>query len=135
MKSIDHNLPGNVARRALALDRLNRVIRRPLPADLRNHVHAVGIKKETLTVATDSAAWASKLRFLESTLTSACNQALDTRVRRVRVRVIAPVPARQARTGPRLSAAGQECLQAAAEGMEDSKLKRALGRLARQRRK
>jgi hypothetical protein len=52
-----------VADDAAAHERLSRQVRGLLPPDLATHVLSVNLRDETLVIITDSAAWATRIRY------------------------------------------------------------------------
>ena len=55
-----------VALDAASHERLSRQVRSLLPPDLGTHVLSVNLRDETLIIIADSAAWATRIRYLQS---------------------------------------------------------------------
>ncbi len=56
---------------AAAHERLSLLVRRLLPQDLGAHVLSVNLRDETLIIITDSAAWATQIRYLQGDIMQA----------------------------------------------------------------
>ena len=72
---------------ARAADRTLAAARSALPDELAEHVWAAQIDGTTLDVAVDSAAFASRIRYLEAGMRAAVTTACTTVVERCRIRV------------------------------------------------
>ena len=112
-------------------DALLNLVKKQLPAELRQHCTAIHRQGQIVIVAVDAAVWATKMRFLTRQITRA------TGARQVRIRVTTPqsVTQRPAKTAvphpqPRRSSAAVTVLDDAARHQPDDKLKQALERLA-----
>ncbi len=132
MRGLERFLDSRLVRRARELDRLTRRLRRLLPPGLAERVAVSHYRDGVLTLNVPGAAWASRLRFMEGEIREDFEQRLGLPVRRVRVRVSIAPPEAERRPGPaHMSAAGRASLEAAAEGVDDERLKASLRRLAR----
>lgn len=54
-----------VAHEAAEHERLSRLVRSVLPPDLSTHILSVNLREDTLVIITDSAAWATRIRYLQ----------------------------------------------------------------------
>lgn len=105
-----------------------------LPADLAEHCQVAGLRDGCLRLATDSPAWAARLRFQAPRLVQQLTHQGATGLRSVQVRIIPPTkqpmpPARKAH----LATENAQLLEQTAEAIEDPGLAQALRRLARHR--
>lgn len=105
-----------------------------LPAPLRPHCRLGRIRDNTLIIIVDSAAWATRLRFLSAQLVkqfadddSVTVTKLEVRIQPQNQPVASPPPARPA---ARLSAENAALITSLARSVGDEKLSRALQRLA-----
>ncbi len=81
------SLFANLERRAReTLDLADRV-RTVLPEPEKYHVLSASYREDTLIVTTDSAAWASRLRYLHDELLGALSEGRETPVTKLHVRV------------------------------------------------
>lgn len=126
---------GRLIEEARRLARATELLRARLPAPLDEHSRVAGLAGGVLVIQADSAAWASRLRFVTREVAEAVAPVLG-RVTRVRVAVASPTPPPP--TGPlRLpgrAVLGEELarsLAQAAGGVSDPALQEALRRLAR----
>ena len=117
---------------ARTLQQLERLVRAALPADLAAHCSVMNLKKETLVLATDSPAWAARLRFAVPGLVKQLQCQLSTPLTRaeIRVRPVSQEIQESARHPPALSMASATLLARTAEGIENPALREALYRLA-----
>lgn len=119
--------------RARRLQRLDACVASLLPAPSRRHCRVANCSAGTLTLAVDSPAWSSRMRFQAAPLLCELNRRHDLGVRRIRVMVSPrsdgppPPPARRAH----LSTRGARLLREAADAVGDEALGAALRRLAR----
>ena len=115
--------------------RLAALWRRYAPAAVADHVQPVSCTDGRLTLQTDSAAWASRVRHSQQTLLAGLRAEPGFQhLRELRIRVRPPqsdAPAAARATSPtRLSAQGARCVAAAADGIDDPQLRAALKRLS-----
>lgn len=115
--------------------RLAALWRRYAPAGLADHVQPVSCTDGRLTLQTDSAAWASRVRHSQQTLLAQLRAEPGFQhLRELRIRVRPPqadkpAPARASKP-TRLSAQGARCVASAADGIADPQLRAALRRLS-----
>lgn len=81
------SLFANLERRARESLNLADRVRAALPAPEKEHVLSATYREDTVIVTTDSAAWASRLRFLHAELLSALGEGRETPVTKLHVRV------------------------------------------------
>ncbi len=121
--------------RAQALHRLTRSLRDALPPPLAEHCRVADLRRDRLVLATDSAAWATQLRYHAATILGHLRRSHGLGVRSLRVQIAPldqrPVPSARRRA---LSAAAATHLERAASTAEDPALRAALRRLARRHR-
>lgn len=122
---------GGLLTRAHALRELEARLSDALPAELRDGWRLGRVDAEVLVVVVDSPGRASRLRFAQSALLRATQQALGLRPRAVRIKVVAPPAVPRKTAPPRLSSETGRLLESAASGMADERLARSLRRLAR----
>ena len=126
---------GRLIEESRRLARATELLCARLPAPLREHSRVAGLAGGVLVIQADSAAWASRLRFVTREVAEAVAPVLG-RVTRVRVAVASPAPPPPAGP-PGLSGRavlGEEparTLSQAAGGVTDPALQEALRRLAR----
>ena len=117
--------------RAGHLVRLSGIFRAYLPPLLRDHAVLLRLDAERWEVQTDSAAWATRLRYALPTICQALGQQLNIALPKPRIRVMPaavppPVPYRRLT----LTRRNAEVLEAAARTQPDPRLSAALRRLA-----
>ncbi len=115
------------------LARASERLRQRLAPPLADHSRVAGFAAGTAVVQADSAAWASRLRFMTAEVIEALAPVLG-RVERVRVTVASPPPAPPAGPRPARPVLGPESartLDLAAGSLDDPALAAALRRLAR----
>jgi len=113
--------------------RLLKQARRALPPRLRGHCLCATVADEQLTLVTDSAAWATPLRFMAPEVLKALAKAYPgLRECRVRIRPAGATGGTPARylPPPRLSPEAVDHLRSAAETLADPELAAAFRRLA-----
>lgn len=113
---------------------LEQQVRTCLPADLAEHFQVAGLRDGCLRLATDSPAWAARLRFQAPRLVQQLTLQGTTGLRSVQVRIIPPSkqpmpPVRKVH----LAAENALLLEQTAQAIEDPELAQALRRLARHR--
>ena len=126
---------GRLLEEARRLARATELLRARLPAPLGEHSRVAGLAKGVLVIQADSAAWASRLRFMTREVAEALAPVLG-QVTRVRVAVASPTPpppTRPLRLPGRavLSKELARSIAQAAGGISDPALQEALRRLAR----
>jgi hypothetical protein len=124
---------GELIEQAGRLARASERLRRRLGPPLGDHSRVAGFAAGTAVVQADSAAWASRLRFMTAEVIEALAPALGP-VERVRVTVASPPPALPAGPRPARPVLGPEparTLDLAAGSLDDPALAAALRRLAR----
>ncbi len=80
LKSLLKNSGSALARVAVdaaAHERLSRQVRGLLPAELGNHVLSVNMRDKTLVIITDSAAWATRIRYMQGDIMQALSTQHD----------------------------------------------------------
>ncbi len=77
----------NLERRVQAHVDLAERVRQALPAPEKDHVVSASYRDDTLVVSTDSAAWASHIRYAQTQLLTALNSAGETQFTKMKVRV------------------------------------------------
>lgn len=116
------------------LQRLNAVLVRHLAADIVDHCQAGNLRGHTLVLHTDSAPWATKLRFLAPQLLRELQRERGlARLERIEVRILpqSPVALRPTRTAVPIGKSSREHLLSAARSVRDPRLQAALERLAK----
>jgi hypothetical protein len=114
---------------------LTEALRDLLPQDLAPHCYIGNIEPECLTIMVDSAAWASKFRFLSQSILPELQQLnpVFKGVKKIQVRVLnqrfEPEPVTYQR--PQLNQENAKGLVTLAESVDDDNLKAALTRLAK----
>jgi hypothetical protein len=113
---------------------IERQVRACLPADLAEHCQVAGIGDDCLRLATDSPAWAARLRFQGPQLLKQLTHQGLTTLRTVQVRII-PLVAKPTPTShkPHMGTETARLLEQTAKAIEDPGLAQALRRLARHR--
>jgi hypothetical protein len=113
---------------------IERQVRACLPADLAEHCQVAGFGDGCLRLATDSPAWAARLRFqgpgLVKQLTTQGMAALRTVQVRIIPLVVKPTPPSRK---PHLATENAQLLEQTAKSIDDPGLAQALRRLARHR--
>ena len=122
---------GQLMARAGHLVRLSGIFRAYLPPLLRDHAVLLRLDAERWEVQTDSAAWATRLRYALPTIRQALGRQLNITLPKPRIRVMPaavppPVPYRRLT----LTRRNAEVLEAAARAQPDPRLSAALRRLA-----
>lgn len=112
-----------LARRADALEALDRALRQTLPLPLREQVRFANLRNDRLVFLASSPGWASRLRLMQTQILAAAH-AIGTCASSVTVKVIPPAPAVTApdRSKP-LSPAAAAHLRAAAASFTDPELR------------
>jgi len=120
-----------LAKRARALDALDRKLRQPLPDALRRQVRLADVRAGRLVFLASSSVWATKLRLYQATLLAEARVASGLKIEKFAVKVapLPPVPPEQARRQP-LSRAAAEHLTTAARSLVDPELRAVYLRLA-----
>jgi len=77
--------------RAGAVTELTEKVRAGLDAELKTHLISASYRRDSLVLLTDSAAWCTRLRFVESEIRNQLIAAGEPPFGRLRVRVVAPV--------------------------------------------
>ena len=114
------------------LIRINRLFQALLPPHLQPHARLTSLTPQHWLVETDSAAWATRLRYVLPGLQSQLGAELRQTVPplKLQIRPAAPEPPVPIRR-PRLTRTGAEALEGAARDVSDERLGEALRRLAR----
>jgi hypothetical protein len=112
-----------LARKAGALEALDRALRQTLPLPLRDQVRFANVRNERLVFLASSSAWASRLRLMQTQILAAAD-AIGTSASSVTVKVVAAPPAAPSPPGGReLSPAAASHLRAAAAAQPDAELR------------
>ena len=122
---------GQIVARADHFSRLSEAFRAYLPPPLNDHAVLLRLDAESWEVRTDSAVWATRLRYALPTIRQALGQQLRIALPKPRIRVMpiaVPPPAQHRRLT--LTRRNAEVLEAAARALPDSRLSAALRRLA-----
>lgn len=124
---------GAVARHARYLARVRQVVADAAPSGAAAHIHVAAVDAKRLLVHTDSAGWATRLRYADPAIRRALAQRLrlhtDTIVTRVRPDLARPERVCVQRE---ISSANREHMRRVAEHIDHPELARTLLRLARQ---
>jgi Dna[CI] antecedent, DciA len=122
---------GRLMARAGRLNQLSQIFRAYLPPHLRDHTVLIRLDPEGWEVQTDSASWATRLRYALPTIRQALGQQLDILLPKPRIRVVPmAAPPRIRRPRLTLTRRNAELLEAAARVLADPRLGAALRRLA-----
>ncbi|MDG4550578.1 MAG: DciA family protein [Candidatus Contendobacter sp.] len=122
---------GQLMAQADRLIQLSRIFYAYLPPYLRDHAVLIRLDPESWEVRADSAAWATRLRYVLPSIRQALGQQLDMTLPKPRIRV-APVavPPQSQRRRLTLTRRNAALLEATARGLTDPRLGAALRRLA-----
>lgn len=127
---ISGHLPISVKARQLA--DFSQQVQACLPADLAGHCRVIGLRDGCLRLATETPAWAARLRFQAPRLVQQLRQRGAVTLHTVQVHVAPPAAPR---TPPvrklRMTAENARLLEQTARAIDDPGLARALARLAR----
>lgn len=130
LHSVDSEL-GTIVRQARYLGTVRNVILEVLPGNAAEHVHVADIDGHRLVLHTDSASWATRLRYSEPGICRALAQRLrvhtDKIVTRVRPDLARPEPGTSRRY---ISAHNCGHMRQVADYIDDPELARSLQRLA-----
>jgi len=112
-----------LARKAGALDALDRALRQTLPLPLRDEIRFANVRYGRLVFLATSPAWAARLRLMQTQILAAAD-AIGINASSIAVKVVPqpPAPAEPSRSKP-LSPAAAAHLRAAAASMTDPELK------------
>lgn len=123
---------GRLIAQAERLSRCNRIFRAYLPPHLQDHVVLVSLDQENWTVHTDSATWATRLRYALHNVRQALGNQLGIPLPKPRVLVVpASLPPYQPpRPRFKLSEQNARLLEVTARAIPDARLSAALRRLA-----
>lgn len=108
-------------------------IRSELPPALASHVLHCVVNEGKLVLYTDSAAWASQLRFLKQEILQATRNAQKTPLDKMQVRILADQVNPSPRTSKRAKIPSREkiaMMKSQANDIRDSQLQQALQRLS-----
>jgi len=122
---------GQLMAQASQLHRLTQIFHAYLPPPLQEHAVLLRLDAERWEVQTDSAAWATRLRYALPTIRQALGRQLNITLPKPRIRVMpatAPPPAQPRRLT--LTRRNAEVLETAARALPDPQLSAALRRLA-----
>lgn len=117
---------------ALTLDKLQQLVYRYLPLSTQPHIRIAVYRDDVLRLVTDSAQWATKLRYQESELIEKlkCHQSFQT-LTHIRI-TVKPwyAPLREQRSVNQISARNAKQMVTAAKYIEDEPLRKALIKLS-----
>ncbi|MCG8434765.1 MAG: DciA family protein [Gammaproteobacteria bacterium] len=123
-----------LAEQAARFEQITKLVQNALPASLSGHCLGISIHEPVAVLLTDSAAWATQLRFHETGILGVLNKNSDHVVKRITVRVLSPGETKNAAaTEPAyktISASNRALLRASAKTVSDDQLSAALQRLA-----
>lgn len=120
---------------ALELIRLQQILKDAIQRPLGDHITVANVVNNILTIYTDSAAWAARLRFsIPEMLDSLDKKAPDLSIKSIRIKVM-PTDNPGTETGykPALSEKNSLLLKNVADSISDAELREALLRLSRNR--
>lgn len=113
---------------------LEKRLLRHLPMPVREHCRLGQIRDNTLIIFVDSAAWATRLRFMATQIVKQLQRDDSVTLNRLEVRILPQnMPSTSAapvRAPARLSVENANLISSLARGVDDDKLSRALQRLA-----
>lgn len=113
-----------LAKRAGALEALDRALRQTLPSPLREEVRFANLRHGRLHFLANTPAWASRLRLMQTQILASA-AAIGVSATSVSIKVVVADPAPPEPVPPRvLSPAAARHLRAAAAGLADSGLKK-----------
>lgn len=116
------------------LERLSARLAHLLPAPLDEHVRVMNLREGNLVLQVDSAAWATRARFVVNHVLQRWAREMGEipQPRSIQIRIaVAPPPPAPLPPAPRLSEENAQLLQRTADNIADSRLQSALLRLAR----
>jgi hypothetical protein len=112
---------------------LLRGIRSELPLSLANHVLHCVVNEKKLLLYTDSAVWASQLRFLKQEILQAADKMQQAPLDKLHIRILADQINESPRTGRKANLPSEEkiaLIRDQANNIQDSELGQALQRLS-----
>jgi hypothetical protein len=112
---------------------LLRGIRSGLPLSLANHVLHCVVNEKKLLLYTDSAVWASQLRFLKQEILQAASKVQQAPLDKLHIRILADQINESPRTGRKANLPSEEkiaMIRDQANNIQDSQLGQALQRLS-----
>ena len=138
MKRLGGAIPEHIATRIARLKPLDAALRECLPTDCATHCRSAGISQGTLHIVADSPAWRARIRFHSNAIIRHINGLGNSAVERVEVRVGRPEAPRSPPSRPRrvpgLPPSTARAFASLACETADPELRRALERLASNRR-
>lgn len=122
--------------RTKQLKRFTSQLRRHLDAELAPHCYIGNLEKSSLTIMVDSAAWATKLRFVAPTLIAPLRQEspVFSEIKQIMVKVLTPTPESEVSIhtqGPQMNEENARGIESLADDIDDPALQQALHKLAR----
>jgi hypothetical protein len=123
----------HLVKHARELASLNLQLQKHLPDSLGKHCQLANYRSNTLVIQSESAAWASKLRYLLPQLRRELSQyTAFSGLKDIHIRVVATATEpREKPSPPRLSKQSAQLLEQAAASISDPGLGKALAQLAR----
>lgn len=121
---------GELVAKARQLARMRQVFRAYLPPHLQDHAELVRLDAEAWIVHTDSASWATRLRYALHNIREPLGQQLDIALPKAYIRVVAVAPPPPPQRRLRLTKRNARLLEMAARNLADERLSAALRRLA-----
>jgi hypothetical protein len=122
---------GQIIARGKELARLSCIFQAYLPLPIRDHVLLIRMDEEAWTVQTDSAGWATRLRYKLYDIRQALSQQLGITLPKPRIRVEPVATSLQSRRPPlTLTQENAQLIEQTAQNEPDLRLSAALRRLA-----
>lgn len=122
---------GQLMARADRMVRLSQIFRAYLPPHLHDHAVLIRLDEDGWVVHTDSASWATRLRYALHSLRQALGQQLGIPLPKPRIQVVpAALPSNPRRPRLTLTARNAKLLEVTARNLSDPRLSAALRRLA-----
>jgi len=121
-----------ITQRAQKLNHLNYILQQVMPVQFAAHCFLANINNQTIVIHTDSASYASLLRFQANTLCKALSEHTSQNVTKLEVKVKPSFQAIQP-SNPNpfsLPSDAADCLSQTADNLDDGPLKVALQKLA-----
>ncbi|MGR8978845.1 MAG: DciA family protein [Gammaproteobacteria bacterium] len=131
-QSISSRLITYYRNRTLEQKRLLNDIRKLFPLPLAEHIRHCVIADKTLVLYTDSAAWASLLRFNNPEILTAIDTAFNTKLDSIQIRILKPMAKLDGLNQQKTNIPSPEnimLLQKQSENMPDNELKLSLKKL------
>lgn len=121
---------GELVAKAKALARQRQIFQAYLPPHLRDHAELIRLDEESWEVHTDSASWATRLRYALHNIREPLGQQLGMPLPKPHIRVVPTAPPPPPRPRLKLTKRNARLLEATASNLADERLSAALRRLA-----